>query len=145
MRYEQTPRPEIENHYHIRELFEFHERKTEDRSYHRDKEKEKQERDDTINSVQTFVATEFWCDTCKEDFKAQAIKEIETDWSNPNQRIAFYRTKCFKGHWCMRLITDKHKDAYWFKSRAVHRDRGEHYADTLQPHETGFNMLYKKI
>ena len=144
MRYEQTPRPEIENHYHVRSLIEFQEKKSQDRIYHQNKAKAKEERNDEIKSAQDFVLTDFWCDTCKEDLKAQAVKEIEQDW-NTGENNAFYRTKCFKGHWCIRLITDKHKDGFWTKSKAVALDRGKHYADTLQPHETGFNMLYKKI
>ena len=144
MRYEQTPRPLTEDHYHIRELIEFQEKKASDRTYHRERAKEKEERDSLIRGVQVVVLTDFWCNTCKEDFKAQAIKEIEQDW-NTGENNAFYRTKCFKGHWCIRLITDKHKDGFWTKSKAVALDRGKHHNDTLQPHETGFNMLYKKI
>ncbi len=145
MRYESTPRPEIESHYHIRMLIEGQEKKADDRTYHLNKEKTKAERQDLINDAKPFVLTEFYCQKCREDFKAQSIKEVEIDWSNPNQFIAFYRTKCFEGHWCIRLITDKHRDGYWVRSKAVHRDRGVHYKDTIQPHETGFNLLYKKI
>ena len=143
MRYEHIPRPEIERHYHIKSLIESQEKRVEDRNYHREKQKTKDEREDLIKDAKPYVQTDFWCDTCKEDFKAQAIKEIEEDW-NGNGRNAFYKTKCFKGHWCIRLITDRHKDAYWFKSRAVLKDQGEHYADTLQPFETNFNLLYGK-
>lgn len=145
MRYENTPRPLIEDHYHIRMLIEGQEKKAEDRTYHLEKNKNKAERQDLINDAKPFVIIEFYCVKCREDFKAQSIKEVEIDWSNPNQFIAFYKTKCFEGHWCIRLITDKHRDGYWTKSKAVLRDRGVHYKDTIQPHETGFNMLYKKI
>lgn len=145
MRYEHVPRPLVESHYHIRMLIEGQEKKAEDRTYHLNKAKTKAERQDLINDAKPFVATEFWCETCGIDFRAQAVKEVEIDWSNPNQFIAFYKTKCFEGHWCIRLITDKERDGYWVRSRAVHRDRGVHYKDTIQPHETGFNMLYKKI
>jgi len=145
MRYESTPRPLIEDHYHIRMLIEGQEKRSADRTYHLEKGKNKAERQDLINEAKPFVLTEFYCQKCREDFKAQAIKEVEIDWSNSNQFIAFYKTKCFEGHWCIRLITDKHRDGYWTKSKAVLRDRGVHYKDTIQPHETGFNMLYKKI
>ena len=145
MKYEQEPRPDIENHYHIRSLIEFQEKKSNDRTYHREREKDKADREDTIRSAQNYVLTDFYCDKCELDFKAQANKEVELDWNNTMQNVAFYRTKCFKNHWCVRFITDKHKDPYWYKSKAVARDRFRHYADTIQPHETGFNMLYNKI
>lgn len=145
MRYEHTPRPAIEDHYHIRELVETQERKSTDRTEHRDRAKLLEERNALIRDAKPKETKAFYCRTCKEDFIAEAIKDISTDWSCPTQYIAVYRTKCFKGHWCMRLITDTHKDAYWAYSRRVAIDKGSHYADTLQPYQTGFNMMYKKI
>lgn len=142
MRY--GPRPLVEEHYHIQELINSQERRTDDREYYRNKAKEKEDRMGYIKDAKAKDLREFWCETCKEDFLAEAVKEVEIDWSCPTQYIAFYRTKCFKGHWCMRLITDRHKDAYWFKSKRVKADQGKHYADTVQPHETGFNLLYGK-
>lgn len=143
MRYEHTPRPLIEDHYHIRELIENQEVRAADRIAYREKEKTAAERDDLIKDAKWFVLTDFWCDTCKKDFKAQAIKQVEDDW-NANQRIAFYKTKCFKGHWCIRLVTDRHKDAFFIRSRLLALDRGNHAADIVQPFETGYNMLYGK-
>lgn len=145
MRYEHEPRPEIEHHYHIRELIEAQEKRSDDRTYHRNKEKAKEDRNDIIRDAKMVVLTDWWCEDCREDFKAQAIKEVEVDWTNPSQFISFYKTKHWCGKWCMRFVTDRHKDPYWFKSRAVHKDQGEHYEDTLQPYQTGFNTLYKKI
>lgn len=145
MRYEHTPRPNVEHHYHIQELIESQEKRTYDRTYHRDKAKNAQERNDLITDAKGKEMKAFWCETCKEDFLAESVKEVEIDWSCPTQYIAFYRTKCFKGHWCMRFITDTHRDAYWMRSKRVVQERGEHYQDTIQPHETGFNTLYKKI
>lgn len=144
MRYEEVPRPLVEEHYHIRELIERQEKRSSDRQYHKDKQKEREERDNLIKDSKMSVITDFWCDECKEDFKSVAVRQIETDWSNSEQMIAFYKTKCFKGHWCIRLITDKFNDAYWSKSKKVALDRGKHFADTIQPFETGYNMLYGK-
>jgi len=140
--YENTPRPEIENHYHIRMLFEAQERNASDRQFHRDREKMAQERSDLIKDAKPKEVKAFWCDTCKLDFLGESIKEVEVDWSNPSQHIAFYRTKCFKGHWCQRLITDTYKDVYWFRSRKVAQDRGKHAKEILQPHETNYQLLY---
>lgn len=144
MKYDHTPRPDIEQHYHIRELIERQEKRTDDRNQSRDRQKMKDEREALIKDAQGLITTDFWCNTCLIDFKSQAVKQVEVDWANTAQHIAFYKTKCFKGHWCSRLITDRHVDAFWFKSHSVARDRGRHYADTLQPFETGFNLLYGK-
>lgn len=144
MRYEATPRPEIEGHYHIRSLIEGQEKRSSERQYHIEKKKDAAERDGEISSAPNHVVTEFWCKRCKKDFRGFAPKHVEEDW-NGNRRIAFYKTKCFNGHWCVRLLTDKWADPYWFRSKAVARDRENHRLDTLQPHETGFNTLYKKI
>lgn len=143
MRYEHTPRPEIEHHPYIKELIERQEKRTSDRNYHRNREKDLEERDALIKDARWLEVKDFWCEHCQKDFKAQEIKQIETDWSNPSQRIAFYKTKhkdCET--WVIRFITDRWKDPYWYKSKRVRIDQGKHYNDTVQPHQTGFNLLY---
>lgn len=137
-----TPHPLVEDHYHIRTLIEAQEKRSADRTYHRNRIKESEERESLIADSQQVIETDFWCDKCG-DFKGQAIKQIELDWTN-STRIAFYKTKCFKGHWCTRLITDKHKDRFWQRSKLVALDRGNHFTDTVQPWETNFNLLYGK-
>lgn len=143
MKYNQVPRPNIENHYHIQELIEAQEKRSDERTYHRNKEVEKNERESLIKDAKLVVVTDFYCLKCKSDFKSVSIKEIENDWSAP-QRIAFYKSKCDKGHWCIRLITDKLKDGFWVRSRLCALDRGRATLDILQPHETGYNILYGK-
>jgi len=140
---DQTPHPLVEDHYHIRELIEGQEKRAADRKYHQDKEKLLRERDELIADSKPFVLTDFYCDKCKKDFKGQAIKQVELDWY-ANQRIAYYKSKCFRGHWVIRLITDKYKDGFYQRSKLVFLDRGNHFNDTVQPHETGFNLLYGK-
>lgn len=142
MSYDEVPRPLVEGHYHIRELIEAQEKRSADRTHHRNKEKELEERDTVLTDSKLVVVTDFWCDHCKIDFKSIAIRHIEKDW-NCNQNIAFYKSKCRQCKtWCIRLITDKLKDGFWSKSRNIARDRGNAYADTVQPHMTGFNLLY---
>lgn len=142
MKYEHTPRPLIEEHYHIKMLIEQQDRRAQDRTYYRDKAKDKEDRNDHIKGTQLVCVTDFWCDKCREDFKSMSVREVETDWSNPSQYIAFYKSKCAKGHWCIRLITDKQQDGFWQRSKKVAIDRGSYFADILQPFETGYNMLY---
>ena len=144
MKYEHTPRPEVEQHYHIQHLIETQEKRSDDRTYHRNKAKALEERNELLKDAKRLALTDFWCDTCRIDFKALAWKQTEIDWSNPNQMIGFYKTKCWHGHWCMRLITDKHKDGFFIKSRAIARDRGKYYNDIIQPGDTGYQLLYGK-
>lgn len=138
------PKPNIEYHYHIEELIDKQEKRSDQREYDRNKAKNLQEREDLIKDSKPYAFTDFYCVICKLDFKAQTLREVEVDWSNPTQNMAFYRTKCFKGHWLIRLITDRHKDPYWTKSLHVARDRGKHTNDMVQPYETGYNLLYGK-
>lgn len=137
-----APKPLIEEHYHIRDLIERQEKRSNDRIYHQDQAKAKAERSDLIKEAKSIDLLDFWCRACKKDFKGVAIKQVETDWSCPTQSIAFYKTKCFEGHWCIRHITDKFNDPYWMNSKLVSLDRGNHYADIIQPFETGYSMLY---
>jgi hypothetical protein len=142
MKFDQTPHPLTEDHYHIQNLINGQEKRTADRVYHQNRVKALEERDKEIASVQDMVLTDFYCERCGKDFKAQAVKQIETDWTNSSQKVAYYKTKCFQGHWCIRLITDKNKDAFWTKSKQVAIDRGKGFNDMIQPGETNFNLLY---
>lgn len=140
-----SPKPLIEDHYHIQDLIKAQEKRADDRQYYRNKSKARDERMADISAADPKQLKPFWCHDCQHDFLAESIKEVEMDWSCPGQYIAFYRTKCFKGHWCMRLITDVYMDGYWTRSKRCRADQGAHFADTLQPYQTGYNMLYKKI
>lgn len=137
------PKPLVEEHWHIQELIDGQQKRVDDKEYHREKEKEKQERNKLILEAPLVVVTDFYCHQCQKDFKSMAIRQLEQDWTF-NQFIAFYKTKCNEGHWCIRYITDKYHDPYWMRSKSVARDRGTHYKDIIQPFETGYNMIYGK-
>lgn len=137
-----NPKPLIESHYHIESLIEFQDKKAADRNYYRDREKLAEERQGLIKDAKLKDIKEFWCTRCKRDFVGEAILQVEIDWSCPTQNIAFYKTKCFCGTWAMRYVTDRHSDPYWFRSRKVAGDRGNHALDILQPWETNYQMLY---
>lgn len=143
MKFNQTPHPDIEDHHYIQDLINGQEKRSDDRTFHRERKKTLAERDDLIADSKWVALTDFWCNVCKVDFKSQAVKQVERDW-NANQSIAFYKTKCFKGHWSIRLITDKHRDGFYQRSKLMALDRGNHALDTIQPWETGFNLLYGK-
>lgn len=142
MKYDYHPKPEIENHYHIRELIERQEKRADDREYHRTKLKEKDDRISAIKDTPIVAVTDFFCHKCKKDFKSMSVRESEIDWSNESQYIAFYKSKCDKGHWCIRFITDKLKDPFWMNSKNIALDRGRHFKDIIQPFENNYNLLY---
>jgi hypothetical protein len=143
MNFNQTPHPQIEDHHHIQDLINRQDKRVKERNRHRDRIKNLEERDEEIEKANRFVLHNFWCDKCKKDFQASSIKQIEEDW-NAEQRIAFYKTKCFNGHWCIRLITDRFKDGFHVKSRLLALDRGNHFNDIVQSHEENYNLLYGK-
>lgn len=140
--YEHTPRPETEYHPHIRNLIERQERKSKDKIRHQDREKMLAERQEEIDKAKEWDVIEFYCPLCKEDFAHFATKQVEQDWSNSSQKIAFYKGKHDCGTWTIRHITDKVADPYWIESPQVARDIGSHALDLIQPHQTGFNLLY---
>lgn len=138
-----APKPLVEEHVHIRELIETQEKRAADRTYHQDRIKNLEERNKDINTAPGKETKPFYCSRCKKDFVGEAIKQVEEDWS-ANQRIAFYKTKCWRGHWCIRLITDRLRDSYFFKSKRVAFDRGKAFEDMIQPFETNYELLYSK-
>lgn len=138
------PKPLIEEHYHIRELIDRQDARVRDKEFHREREKQKGERDAIIADTKLIDRKEFFCRRCKKDFIGVARLQIEEDWNGLDQRIAFYKTKCFCGTWCIRLVTDKERDPYWRMSELVRADRANHASDLLQPFEEGFNLLYGK-
>lgn len=142
MKKDYGPKPLVEEHYHVQELIDRQQKRSEDRTYHLDKAKVLAEREELIREARVKDLLDFWCDQCEKDIKSVAVLQVEEDWSNPSQRIAFYQTKCFQGHWLIRHVTDKYMDRYWFRSRGVARDRGKHMTDMVQPWEDGFHLLY---
>lgn len=139
---EYAPKPIIEEHYHIQELIDAQQKRADDRNYFRDREKLYAERMDEIKEAKSKDIKEFWCKTCSTEFFGESIKEVEIDWTNSNQYIAFYRSKCPQGHWCIRHITDRFKDSFFYRSKRIARDRGKHFAATVQPNETNYQLLY---
>jgi len=139
-----TPKPLVEEHHHIRELIARQDARVQDRNYHKAKEKAFAERSELIEDNKPVKLEDFWCERCKKDFKGVAFRQIENDWNDPSQQIAFYKTKCFHGHWCIRFITDKFLDPYWHRSKSVRMDRANHSNDLLQSFEEGYQLLYGK-
>lgn len=136
------PKPLIEEHYHISELIDAQEKRADEREYYRDREKRYADRMDEIKAAPVKDMKEFWCKMCNTEFFSETIKEVERDWNNLTQYIAFYRGKCPEGHWAIRHITDRFKDSFFFRSRRIAKDRGKHFKETVQPNETNYQLLY---
>lgn len=139
MKFDQTPHPLVEDHYHIQDLINGQEKRSEDRKRHQDIERA---RDQNLKDIQGFKDIEFldfWCDDCKVDFTGRAKKQVD-NWSPK----AYYKIKHTCGKWCIRHITERFLDKYFFKSKKVAYDRGKAYAEMLQPFESGFNLMYGK-
>lgn len=140
-----APKPIIEEHYHIQELIDAQEVRSADRQLHKDRIRSLEERESLIGDSKMVVFTDFYCSTCNTDFKQNSYLQVEQDWSCPTQNIAFYKGKHKRcGSWSIRLVTDKVRDGFFIRSRIARRDQGEHFADLIQPFETGFNLLYGK-
>jgi len=138
-------KPLVEEHYNIDELIKAQEKRSDERTYYREKDKAREERQKLIEDSQMVVATDFHCTRCNEDFKTMAVLQVELDWSNLTQSIAFYKSKHRKcGSWAIRHITDKTRDGFYQRSKAVVLERGKYHNDILQPFETGFNLVYGK-
>lgn len=139
MNYDHTPRPEIEQHYHIRSLIESQEKRANDRAKHNDIEKSRDQNLKDIAGFKDFDTLDFYCKGCDRDFVSIGRKVIDS-W----KPIAYYTTKHECGRWAIRHITDRHQDEYFFRSRKVAKDRGEAFIDLIQPFESGYNMVYGK-
>lgn len=139
MNYDQTPRPEVERHYHIRELIERQEKRSEERARINEIEKRRDQNLKDIAGFKDIELLDFWCDRCKVDFIGRAKKQIDS-W----EPIAYYKIKHMCGQWSLRRITDRLRDLYFFKSKKVALDRGKATVDVLQPFESGYNMVYGK-
>jgi RNase P subunit RPR2 len=138
------PKPLIEEHWHIQQLIDAQERRVAERNSSRNKAKLLAMREEDIAMEPPAVIKEFWCSHCSKDFLHPTMKQVEKDWSNTNQNIAFYKTKHECGTWCIRHITDKLEDAYWTRSKKVATDRGKHSIDLLQPFENNYNLVWGK-
>lgn len=134
-----SPVPLVEEHYHVKDLIDGQQKRSDDRSYHQEVEKQ---RDGQLKDIQGFKDIElldFWCSACQKDFVARARKQIDS-WAT----IAFYKTKHPCGQWCMRHITHRFKDKYFFQSKKIAKDRVVNHNEMVQSFETGYNTLYGK-
>lgn len=139
LNFEQTPHPLVEDHYSIRNLINAQEKRRDDRERHRNIDKKRDEDLKDIAGFKDIETLDFYCDKCDREFVGRAKKQID-NWQN----IAYYKIKHRCGNWCLRHITDRFRDKYFFKSKKLARERYNGFNDTLQPFQSGYKMLYKK-
>lgn len=127
----------------VRKLENFLEKRFEEREAAKLEEAYKYENQKDIQESLESRPTDFYCRRCKcdyEDYRTTGI--VESDWINPGKYIAKWNSKHKCGTWNIRYATDKHLDPYWTQSPKMKADQGNYYRDMIQPHETGFDMLY---
>ena len=82
----------------------------------------------------------FWCDNCQEDFNSPAYKTVHRLFGDP---VVCYRThheEC--GEECIRLITHRDHDPYYYLSERINLQRNEYTSDLLQAEQYGFQTHY---
>lgn len=93
--------------------------------------------EETGEVIQSF---DFWCDVCQEDFIAHAYKTKHRLYGDT---VAVWRAVCPEcEEECIRHITHKDEDTYYYKSAKVRRQRNEYATDLLQADDYGFKLNY---
>lgn len=91
-----------------------------------------------MSSLPRFTTVSFWCERCRKDFDATAIRQ-ESFRHNEQYWCAFCK-KC--NNKCVRYITRQSDDPYYLKSEKLRRMRQQYSKDILQPGQTGYNTIY---
>lgn len=99
-----------------------------------------EERANEINAAPFKEALDFWCDVCAKDWEGVGFKEVRV----PQNSLwyAFYRGWCPEGHQCVRRITDKLLDPYFYWSYKVSIMRAQYADDMVTPDDPRFKELY---
>lgn len=139
MNLDHIPHPEVENHYHIRDLINAQEKRAKERTQWQNQKKQEDSFLKGIKDFKDIELLDFYCPRCNHDFIARAKKQIDS-WGE----VAYYKTKHRCGTWSIRHITDRFRDNYFFRSKKVAYDRFVNRNELKQSFETGFNMLYGK-
>jgi hypothetical protein len=91
------------------------------------------------NTPDMISSYDFWCDECDEDFSSPAYKTVHRLYGDP---VVCYRTTHECGNDCLRLVSHKDHDPYYWKSGKIRRQRALYAQDVLQADDYGFRTLY---
>lgn len=104
-----------------------------------------------INEAPESVLTDFWCDhpACRKDFSTLGYKHlnwvhnIETGMNEPPEIWrAWYAANCPSGHRCIKRITDKQYDPYYYQSNKVRKMQRQYADEMLTPDDPRFKTIY---
>ena|SRR3990167_4405641 len=121
--------------------------RVEDQQKLQEQEKERQKKKPNVlmeeETGKMIGSFDFWCDDCQEDFSSWAYKTSHRLYGD---RVAVWRTQCpICEEECIRLITHKDEDPYYYKSSKIRRQRNEYSTDLLQAEEYGFKSYYGNV
>lgn len=137
--FKQNPHPLVEDHYHIQELIEAQQKRADERTRWQNEKKNIDSFEKYVQGFKDVELLDFFCTHCERDFIGKARKQIDS-WG----QMAYYKIKHRCGTWCIRHITNRDRDAYFFRSKKVAYDRAENAINMLQSWETGYNTVYGK-
>ena len=92
-----------------------------------------------IREAYDVTRMDFWCEECQKDFTANAYKRIGEAGRWP---VAWYVGVCPDRHQCIRYITDKGHDPYYWKSKMIREQRHEMADAMLIPSDPRFRLVY---
>jgi len=93
-----------------------------------------------ITSARESTRTSFFCETCDADFDGMGYKQVR--WPKGTLWFAYYLGFCPKRHPCVRRITDRLSDPYFYKSYVVRKQQAKH-GDEFLPHwHPRFKVVY---
>lgn len=111
-----------------------------DREQHEKLKKWLESRLKDITEAKERVRTSFFCETCDADWDGPGYKQAR--WPKGTMWYAYYLGYCPKGHACVRRITDKLADPYFFKSYVIRKEQAKH-GDEFLPHwHPRFKLVY---
>lgn len=95
-----------------------------------------------IKNAPERVRTSFFCDQCDADWDGPGYKQVR--WPTYSLWYAYYIGYCPKRHPCVRRITDKFNDPYFYKSYIIRKEQARMSDDLLPDWHPRFKYVYPK-